>query len=69
MDITDIVKTHWPSVKIGLKAKYPQLTDDDLSYEEGYEKEMFHNLQLKTGKNEEQFLAEVNSMIADQPGM
>jgi uncharacterized protein YjbJ (UPF0337 family) len=44
------VKGNWNQWKGKLKQQYANLTDDDLKYEEGKEKEMWGRVQKKTGK-------------------
>ena len=44
------VKGAWNEMKGKLKQKYAQLTDDDLTYAEGKEDEMYGRLQQKLGK-------------------
>ena len=45
----DKLKGNWNIVKGKLKQKYADLTDDDLTYEEGKEDELYGRLQKKTG--------------------
>ena len=42
------IKNNWTEIKLQLKKKYPQLTEADLKYVDGYENEIFHNLIRKT---------------------
>jgi uncharacterized protein YjbJ (UPF0337 family) len=44
------IKGAWNEWKGKLKQKYADLTDDDLTYEEGKEDEMWGKVQKKTGK-------------------
>ena len=37
------IKNNWTEIKLQLKKKYPQLTEADLKYVDGYENEIFHN--------------------------
>ncbi len=62
MEADKTIKEHWPDIKIGLKSKYPQLTEGDLGYFENYEDEIFKNLQMKTGKTRESLIAEMNAI-------
>jgi uncharacterized protein YjbJ (UPF0337 family) len=55
------VKGNWNQLKGQLKAKYGQLTDDDLLLESGKEEEMYGRLQKKLGKTRE----EIRKMIED----
>lgn len=47
-------KGNWNEVKGKLKQKYGQLTDDDLTFEEGKEDELLGRLQKRLGKNKEE---------------
>jgi hypothetical protein len=60
------IKENWEALKLELKKRYPQLTDGDLELVEGYEFETFKNLEAKTGKNEEDFMAELKSILREQ---
>ena len=58
-------KGNWFAVRHELKQEYPYLTDDDLSFKEGYEKDMLENIQHKTGKSYEEmnrYLKKVSSL-------
>ena len=66
MENFESIREQWPSLKIQLKLRYPQLNEGDLEWEEGYAKEMFKNLQIKTGKSREEFLDELNSILMEQ---
>jgi len=59
------VKDNWPVIKVKLKEKYPQLTEGDLKYEDGYEHELFQNLQMKTGNSREELLIVLNKILGD----
>ena len=56
------IKGNWNQVKGKLKQKYGQLTDDDLTFAEGKDDELFGRLQTKLGKTKEQIRAEIESM-------
>jgi uncharacterized protein YjbJ (UPF0337 family) len=47
---------YWDKKKEKLKQKYPIITDDDLSYREGKEKEMIEMLGNKLGKSKLELL-------------
>jgi uncharacterized protein YjbJ (UPF0337 family) len=49
-------KGNWNIVKGQLKQRYADLTDDDLTYVEGAEDELFGRLQVKIGKTKEEIL-------------
>ena len=46
-------KGAWNEVKGKLKQKYAQLTDDDVTFEEGKEDELLGRLQRRTGETKE----------------
>ena len=48
------LKGNWNVFKGKLKQAYGDLTDDDLSYEEGKENELWGKLQRKTGQTKDQ---------------
>ncbi len=51
---TDKIKGNWNTIKGKLKQEYGELTDDDLTYEEGLEDELMGRIQKKTGKTKEE---------------
>ena len=55
------IKGGWNELKGKIKQAYGDLTDDDLTYEEGKEDEMWGKVQQKTGKTKD----EINKAIAD----
>jgi uncharacterized protein YjbJ (UPF0337 family) len=55
------IKGGWNELKGKIKQAYADLTDDDLTYAEGKEDEMWGKLQQKTGKTKD----EINKSIAD----
>ena len=65
MENYDSIKENWEALKLELKKRYPQLTNGDLGFVDGYENEMFKNLEAKTGKNEEDFMAEMKSILRE----
>lgn len=56
------VKGAWNEVKGKLKQKYGQLTDDDLTFAEGKEDEMYGRLQQKLGKSKEEIRREIEKL-------
>ncbi|HAH52108.1 MAG TPA: general stress protein CsbD [Balneola sp.] len=54
------IEGNWNQVKGKLKQKYSNLTDDDLTFQEGKEDEMYGRLQEKLGKTKD----EIKEMIA-----
>lgn len=50
---SDKLKGNWNMIKGALKQKYGDLTDDDLTYEEGKEEELLGRIQKKTGETKE----------------
>lgn len=55
------LKGGWNEMKGKIKQAYGDLTDDDLTYQEGKEDEMWGKVQQKTGKTKD----EINKAIAD----
>jgi len=53
------LKASWQSIKGQLKAKYDKLTEQDLTYVEGKEEELYGRLQQKLGKTK----AEVTQIL------
>lgn len=51
------IKGKWNELKGQLKQKYAELTDDDLTYEEGKDDEMWGKLQQKIGKTKKEILS------------
>ncbi len=47
---------YWDQKKEKLKQKFPVITDEDLSYSEGKEKEMIELLGYKLGKSKQELL-------------
>jgi uncharacterized protein YjbJ (UPF0337 family) len=47
------LKGNWNEIKGKLKQKYGQLTDDDLTFEEGKEDEVLGRIQQRTGEAKE----------------
>lgn len=54
------IEGNWNQVKGKLKQKYSDLTDDDLTFQEGKEDEIYGRLQSKLGKTKD----EVKELIA-----
>ena len=50
------VTGYWDKKKEKLKEKFPHITDEDLRYREGKEKEMIEMLGYKLGKSKEELL-------------
>lgn len=50
------LKGSWNIFKGKIKKAYADLTDDDLTYEEGKEDELWGRLQKKTGQTKEQLV-------------
>jgi uncharacterized protein YjbJ (UPF0337 family) len=56
------MKGAWNQVKGKLKQKYGELTDDDLSFSEGKEDELYGRLQQRLGKTKEEIRKEIESL-------
>lgn len=48
------LKGNWNILKGRLKKSFASLTDDDLTYEEGQEDELWGRIQKKTGKTKDE---------------
>jgi uncharacterized protein YjbJ (UPF0337 family) len=57
------VKGSWNELKGKLKQAYGDLTDDDLTYEEGKDDELLGRLQKKTGKTKDDLRSWFNKQI------
>ncbi|CAN5484964.1 CsbD family protein [soil metagenome] len=56
------IKGNWNEIKGKLKQKYADLTDDDLTYAEGKEDELYGRLQQKLGKTKDEVKSEINKL-------
>jgi uncharacterized protein YjbJ (UPF0337 family) len=56
------IKGSWNEMKGKLKQKYGDLTDDDLTYAEGKEDELYGRLQQKLGKTKEEVKKEIDEL-------
>jgi uncharacterized protein YjbJ (UPF0337 family) len=52
----------WNQIKGKLKQKYGDLTDDDLTFAEGKEDELYGRLQKKLGKTKEEIREEIERL-------
>ena len=52
----------WDDVKGQLKQNYAELTEDDLTYAEGKEDELFGRLQVKLGKTKEDIVSLIDNI-------
>lgn len=59
---SDTLKGNWNQIKGKLKKKYSNLTDDDLTYVEGQEDELYGRLQEKLGKSKEEVKKEIDTI-------
>ncbi|PYK04554.1 MAG: general stress protein CsbD [Verrucomicrobia bacterium] len=53
---------NWNEIKGKLKQKYANLTDDDLTFIEGKEDQLFGRLQQRTGRTREQLREEIEKL-------
>lgn len=60
--ITDKIKGNWNVLKGKIKEEYAELTDDDLTYEEGQEDQLLGRIQKKTGQTKEQIKDWIDSI-------
>lgn len=56
------LKGNWNELKGKAKQQYGELTDDDLTYEEGKEDELVGKLQDKLGKTRQEVIDWLNSL-------
>jgi uncharacterized protein YjbJ (UPF0337 family) len=56
------IKGSWHELKGKIKQAYGDLTDDDLTYEEGKDEETLGKLQKKTGKTRDELVKWINSL-------
>ncbi|TXE13570.1 CsbD family protein [Algoriphagus aquimarinus] len=61
MNFTEI-KGNWNVLKGKLKQQYGDLTDDDLTFAEGKEDELWGRLQKKIGKSKEEIIDEIKKI-------
>lgn len=59
---TDKVRGNWNQIKGKLKQEYGELTEDDLTYEEGKEEELLGRLQVKMGKSKDEIKDYIDSI-------
>ncbi|HEY1006439.1 MAG TPA: CsbD family protein [Sphingobacteriaceae bacterium] len=52
----------WNEIKGKVKQEYGDLTDDDLTYEEGKDDELLGRIQTKTGKARDEVVNWLNSL-------
>lgn len=50
----DRLKGNWNEIKGKMKQEYGELTDDDLTYQEGQEDEFIGRIQQKVGKTKQE---------------
>ncbi|WP_342646236.1 CsbD family protein [Mucilaginibacter sp. CSA2-8R] len=56
------LKGGWNELKGKIKQAYGDLTEDDLTHEEGKDDEMLGKLQQKTGKSRDELVKWINSL-------
>ena len=66
MKTINSIRSNWTKIKLQLKQKYPQLTEADLKFVDGYENEFYRNLELKLGMNREQLMTILSSLILEK---
>jgi uncharacterized protein YjbJ (UPF0337 family) len=55
-------KGNWNEIKGKLKQRWGDLTDDDLTFQEGREDEVIGRIQRKTGESREEVIRYINSL-------
>lgn len=53
---------NWNEIKTYLKQKYPNITNEDLTFAEGTEDGMLARLERKTGKPKDEIRTEINKL-------
>ena len=61
MNTTEL-KGNWNILKGKLKQKYGDLTDQDLTYAEGKEEELWGRIQKKVGKTKEEIMTDIENI-------
>jgi uncharacterized protein YjbJ (UPF0337 family) len=56
------IKGNWNEMKGKLKKQWGDLTDDDLTFQEGQEDEMLGRIQKRTGKTREEIVRYINDL-------
>jgi uncharacterized protein YjbJ (UPF0337 family) len=56
------IKGNWNEIKGKLKQKYATLTDDDLTFAEGKEDELYGRLQKRLGKTKDELRQEIETI-------
>jgi uncharacterized protein YjbJ (UPF0337 family) len=56
------IKGNWNQIKGKIKEKWGDLTDDDLTYEEGKEDQLIGRIQKRTGRARDEIVGEINRM-------
>ena len=55
------IEGNWNEIKGKLKQKYGDLTDNDLTFAEGKEEELYGRLQKRLGKSKEEIKKEIEN--------
>ncbi len=58
----DRLKGNWNELKGKIKEEYAELTDDELTYQEGQEDQLLGIIQQKTGKTKQQVKEWIDSL-------
>ena len=57
------LKPNWNHIKTKLKEKYPQLSEQDLTYNEGQEEQLLARLQAKTHRTRREIEQEIENLL------
>jgi len=60
--LENMIKGNWKNIRGKLKAKYGELTDDDLAYTEGQEDQLIGRLQKRLGQTQEELKRTIDSL-------
>ncbi len=56
------IRGDWKDQAKQLKSKYPQLTDEDLKFEQGKENELLKRVETRLNKNHEEVISIMNKV-------
>lgn len=61
------LKGNWHRIKLKLKERFPQLSENDLMYAEGKEEQLLEKIQQKTGRPRREIEQEIDTIIYTSP--
>lgn len=57
------LKGNWHRIKVKLKEKFPQLSENDLMYAEGKEEQLLEKIQQKIGRPRREIEQEIDNIV------